>query len=113
MRTLVISEERQALEIQVVLTDPFVGFSRSPGTKNDVTPHLRCVVEAHRKAAFNGNQIDDVHDGVDLRQALASNHAAEQRLGRATVTRGIFPERFVGPAGYFDLWRLEHAARER
>ena len=113
MRALVIGEKRQALEVQIIFADALVGFARSPRAKNDVTPQMRCVIQAHRKAAFNGNQIDDVHHDVDLRQALASNRPAQERLGRATITRGIFPERLVGPARHLDLWRFQYAARER
>src|SRR5258707_15223802 len=84
-----IAKDRQSVEIQIVFADSLVSFASAPRAKHNVSLHVSQVVQTDRQSALNRNQIDDVHPRVDLRESLAGNHPAQQRLRRTAIARWI------------------------
>src|SRR5713101_937188 len=108
-----IAKNRQAFQVQIVFADALVGFARAPCAENNFTGHMRQVIQSNRQAAFHRDEIDYVHDGINLRQSFSSDHAPQQRFRRTAVPRRIFSQRFVRLARRFHLRRFQHAAWER
>ena len=48
MRSLVIGEERQALEVQIVFSNTFISFPRAASTKNHAAAHMCGIVQTYR-----------------------------------------------------------------
>jgi len=111
MRTTRVGEQRQAFQIQVVLADSFVRFTGAPRPKLDGALDLIEVIKPDGQAAFDRNQIDHVHHGVDPRQPFSSNHPPQQSFGRTSISCGILSERFVAAAGRQNCRSLENGPR--
>src|SRR5258708_5998907 len=108
-----IAKYRQSFQVQVVLADALVRFARASRAKDNFAGHVRQVIQSDRQPALHRNEIDHVHDGVNLRQAFSRDHPPQQRFRRTPVSRRILSQRFVRRACGHNLRRLQHAARER
>src|SRR5215813_4508147 len=111
MRAEFIGEERQAFEVQVVFADALVRFPCTSSAKGDVSLHAREIVQADRQAAFDANNINDVHDSVNAWQSFAGSDPAEQSFRRAAIACGILSKRFVACARRKNGRGLEDRAR--
>src|SRR5262249_2718334 len=111
MRAEFVCEERQVFQIQIAFADAFVRFVRASRPKRYVALHMSEIVQTDRQTAFDADDIDDVHDGVNARKAFAGNDSAKQSFGRATITRGIFSQSLVTRPSCENGGTFKHCAR--
>src|SRR6516162_512522 len=108
MRSSFVGEYRQTLKVEVVFADALVGFAAAPGAKDDVALHVGQIVEADGKAAFHGDEVNDVDDRVDLRKAFAIEEAPQECFGGSAITSGILAKSFVARARREYAGRFQH-----
>ena len=110
MRPKFVGEEGQAIKIQIVFTNAFVRLSRAACAKRNVSSYVSEIVESDGQTAFDADDVDDVHDGVNARQSFAGSNSTNQRFCGAAITRGVFSERLVAGARGKNGGRCEHGA---
>src|SRR6516165_3705749 len=111
MRSSFIGEYRQSFKVQVVFADALVGFTRAAGAKEDVAFDVGQIVEADGKAAFHGDEVNDVDHGVDLGKAFGGDETPQQSFSGSTITGRILAEGLVTRASRKDARRFQHDAR--
>src|SRR5258708_13840706 len=108
-----VGEQWQAFQVQVVLADALVCFARASRAKNNFAGHMPQVIQSDRQPALHRHEVNHVHHGINLWQALSCDHPPQQRFRRTPVSRWIFSQRFVRPARRDNLRPFQPTPREK
>ncbi len=98
-----IAIDGKAIDVERAAADGFVGFGgATEGELNVGAYDLVGIEGCGAVVGEEGNEIDEVDDGVDCIEVLALHDAADELFAGGTVAAGVFACCLIGGAGGFD-----------
>src|SRR5258707_690831 len=85
--------------------------SRLPIGLYDLAKVQGDIVKAEGQPAFHGDEINDVHDGIDAWEMFPTDDAAKQRLRGSAIARWVLAKRTITGAGGGNRRGLQNCAR--